>query len=212
MQLSILALSASVIALTCSSTMSTLKACAADVPTYAKKPFDVTMTSKTPAGESTIRTTCDGKGHLRSEVNTAGQKSISLMDYPANTITSLLEAQKMMIKMPMPAQEEQITDAESAKKVHAKDLGSKVMNGHPCHGYEVKKDDTVTQTWVGDDIHYLVHSEVTSPKLKSVTNLKSYSTKAPEATFFDIPAGYKEMKMPAMPATASSAKKGPAVH
>jgi len=163
------------IALACSTTVSTTTARAADVPTYAKKPFDVTMTSKTPAGENTIRTSCDGKGHLRSEVDTAGQKSISMMDYPANTITSLLVAQKMMIKMPMPAQEEQITDADSAKKAHAKDLGSKVMNGHPCHGYEVKKDDTVTQTWVGDDIHYLVHSEMTSPKLKCVTDLKSYS-------------------------------------
>jgi YD repeat-containing protein len=212
MKLSTLTLSASLIALTCSSTISTISACAGDVPSYVKKPYDVTMTSTTPAGPNTIRTSCDGKGHLRSEVDTQGQKTISLIDYPAMTVTSLIVAQKMMIKMPMPAQEDPITDAESAKKAHAKDLGSKVMNGHPCHGYETKKDDTTTQTWVGDDIHYLVHSELTTPKMKCVTDLKSYSDKAPEASLFDVPAGYKEMKMPAMPATASSAKKGSAVH
>ncbi|MDR3612717.1 MAG: DUF4412 domain-containing protein [Candidatus Obscuribacterales bacterium] len=196
MKLSIFALSASVLALACSSSMSTIKALAADIPSYAKKPFDVTMTSKNQGAENTIRTSCDGKGHVRSEVDAGGQKSISMMDYPGNTITSLIVAQKMMIKMPMPKQEDQITDAESAKKANAKDLGAKVMNGHPCHGYELKKGDTVSQTWIGDDIHYLVHSEITSPKIKSVTDLKSYSAKAPEASLFDIPPGYKEMKMP----------------
>jgi hypothetical protein len=193
MKLSTFALSASVLALTCSST---LTARAADIPSYAKKPFEATMTSKTPAGDNDVKTSCDGKGRLRSEVDMKGQKSISIMDYPGNTITSLLVAQKMMIKMPMPKQDAPINDAESALKAHAKDLGAKVVNGHPCHGYEIKKDDTVTQTWVGDDIHYLVHSETTSPKLKSVTDLKSYSAKAPDATLFDIPPGYKEMKMP----------------
>jgi hypothetical protein len=196
MKLSTCALSASVLALTCSSTLSTLTAVALDVPDYVKKPYDVTMVSKTPAGESTIRTLCDGKGHLRSDVESQGQKSISMMDYPGSTVTSLIVAQKMMIKMPMQKQDDPIVDAEAAKKAHAKDLGTKVMNGHPCHGWETQKDDTVTQTWVGDDIHYLVHSEVTTPKMKCVTDLKSYSTKAPDAMMFDVPPGYKEMKMP----------------
>lgn len=201
MELKKFALSASAIAIACSATLSisTTIASANDVPSFAKKPYDVTMTNTSPTGDSTVRTSSDGKGHIRSEVETKGSKSISIMDYPAGTITSLMVAQKMMVKMPLPKQEEPVTDVESARKAHAKELGAKVINGHPCHGYETKAGDAVAQTWVGDDIHYLVHSETTSPKIKVVTDLKSYSPKAPESSLFDIPPGYKEMKIPAMP-------------
>ena len=199
MKLSTFALSASVLAVACSSTLCAIPASANEVPSYAKKAFDVTLLNKTSTGDSTVRSTSDGKGKIRSEVDTKGQKSISIMDYPAGTITSLMVAQKMMLKMALPKADDVVTDAETAKKAGAKDLGTKTISGHPCHGWEVKKGDTTVQTWVGDDIHYLVHSETHSPKMNLSTDLKSYSAKAPDATFFDVPPGYKEMKMPGTP-------------
>ncbi len=81
-------------------------------------------------------------------------------------------------------------------KANQKSIGSKVVDSHPCHGYETKQSDSVQQFWIGDDIDNLVHSEVTSKVGKSVISLKSYSKTAPKTDLLAIPSGYKEMKMP----------------
>ncbi len=159
--------------------------------------FDATYKYINPGlGDSSMRMISDGKGHMRHEMTANGSKNVAILDYPAQTMITIMDAQHLAMKMPMKTNSTKITDEASAKRANAKSLGAKVMDGHPCHGYETKDGDTVSQVWIGDDIHYMVHSEVNTPSGKIVMALKSWSNAAPTASLFQIPTGCKVMDMP----------------
>lgn len=176
--------------------LAALAATAAELD-YPKQVFDAVYTSQDPkTGSHTMRMISDGKGHMRMETNANGMKSASIMDYPNKVCTTLMETQKMAVKMPLSTSKGQITDEASAKKENAKSLGQKTIDGHPCHGYEHSEANSTSRVWIGDDIHYMVRSEAVTPNGTMVMDLKSWSTAAPSADLFVVPAGYKEMKMP----------------
>ncbi len=79
---------------------------------------------------------------------------------------------------------------EELKDPDRKSLGTKVIDGHPCHGYENENDQGICQSWIGDDINYLVYWECALPKGTLVMRLKSWSTVIPPADIFRIPPGY----------------------
>src|SRR5262245_23547330 len=90
--------------------LTTLAASAAELD-YPKQVFDAAYTSEdAKTGSHTMRMISDGKGHMRMESNANGMKSTSIMDYPNKVCTTLMEAQKMAIKMPLTASKGQITD------------------------------------------------------------------------------------------------------
>lgn len=161
-----------------------------------KSSFEATYASAGPAGASTVRMISDGKGHMRTETSTNGNKFVSIMDYPAKQAITLIEAQKMAMRVPLkPAQD--VHDAQSAKKSKARPLGSKVVNGHPCHGWEYSvQTGGKVEVWTGDDINYLVKSETTVPQGKMTMDLKSWKPATPGADQFKVPAGYKMMQVP----------------
>jgi hypothetical protein len=172
-------------------------AMAADDIQYPKQAYDATYNVTGSTGSYTMRMASDGKGHVRTENNMKTGKVISLMDYPGKTMTNAMEAQKMIMTMPLRPTAGTYDEA-ALKKNGAKSLGAKTMDGHPCHGWESTSTGavkTTTDSWIGDDTHYLVHSETTMPGGKQVMALKSWSDKAP-ADITDLPKGYKEMKMP----------------
>ena len=176
--------------------LATLAASAAELD-YPKQVFDATYTSEdAKTGSHTMRMVSDGKGHLRMESNANGMKSTSIMDYPNKLCTTLMETQKMAIRMPLTTSRSQITDEASAKKENAKSLGQKTIDGHPCHGYESVEPSGTSRVWIGDDIHYMVRSESITPNATIVLDLKAWSTTPPSSDLFIVPSGYKEMKMP----------------
>jgi hypothetical protein len=161
-----------------------------------KMVFDATYTTTGPTGSSTVRMISDGKGHMRTESSAGGQKFVSIMDYPAKEAITLIEATHMAMKSKLKAAGPDVHDADTAKKAGAKPLGAKVVNGHPSHGWETTTASGKSETWTGDDIHYLVKSETTTPQGKMTMELKSFSNAAPSADAFKVPAGYKEMVIP----------------
>jgi hypothetical protein len=165
---------------------------------YPTQVFDATyVTKNSQAGEGKVRMISDGKGHMRMETENFGQKTVSILDYLNNMATTVIESQKMIMKVPLKDSGPAITDEASAKKANAKSLGAKVVDGHPCHGYETVQGSGKTDVWVGDDIHYLVRSETkTNEGITISMDLKTYSTDAPSADAFKAPVGYKEMKLP----------------
>lgn len=170
-------------------------ALAADIE-YPKQAYDATYTSTGPTGSTTLRMCSDGKGHMRTETNAAGQKIVSISDYPAKMAYSIMEAQKMVMKVPLKAAP-QVQDAESAKKANAKDLGIKVVNGHPSHGWEYTSSGGKVQTWIGEDTHCLVKSETTTSSGKMTMDLKTYNGATPAEAMFKVPStGYKVMSVP----------------
>lgn len=161
-----------------------------------KTSFDATYTTSGTAGGSTLRMVSDGKGHMRTETSTSGQKFITIMDYPAKTAVTLIEAQKMAMKSTLKDSPD-VHDIESAKKMNAKSLGAKVVAGHPCHGWEYPIQGGKCQVWTGDDINYLVKSETTTAQGTTGMDLKSFTKASPGPDQFAVPAGYKMMVMPA---------------
>ena len=65
------------------------------------KAYDAVYEQTTPVGKSTMRQMCDGKGHMRTETNMNGQKTVSILDFPNKTAITVMEAQKMYMKTPM---------------------------------------------------------------------------------------------------------------
>lgn len=177
------------------SVLATLMCCTAALAVdYPKKVFDATYEITSPSGKTTMRMTSDGKGHMRTETQSSGFKSVTIADYPGLASITLLEAQKMAIKGKLSQDSYQGSETADMKKKGAKDLGSKVVAGHPCHGYEYSSASKIlTQIWIGNDIDWFVESTATMPTGKSITTLKSFTTKAPDPALFSMtpPAGYK---------------------
>ena len=164
-------------------------------PQYPPKPFDVTYTVTAQTGTSQMRMQNDGKGHLRSETSSSGYSVVSLLDYTTNTQTSLVEQGKMAMQSKIPPDGGYITDDESAKKAKATAIGTKVIAGHPCHGWKYTNPGGTTEVWTADDIGCTVLSTTNGPGGKVVMEMKSVSKAAPPADAFKIPAGYKVTAM-----------------
>lgn len=162
---------------------------------YPPKPFDVTYTVTAQHGTSSLRMQNDGKGHLRSETSGSGYSMVSLIDYTTNTQTSLVEQGKMAMRAKIPPEGGYITDEDSAKKAKATAIGTKVIAGHPCHGWKYTTPGGTTEVWTADDVGCSVLSTTVGPGGKTVMEAKSISKTAPSADQFKIPAGYKLTEM-----------------
>jgi hypothetical protein len=112
-------------------------------------------------------------------------------------VITVIPASKMIMRTPMTTLTTQpvITDVQSAQKQGAKSLGAKIVDGHPCHGFETSTKGVISQVWIGDDIQHMVHSDTTGPNFKSSMSLKTWSDKAPAPELFKTPVGYKEMSI-----------------
>jgi hypothetical protein len=153
----------------------------------------------TAAGQTNVmRMINDGQGHQRHESSTPQGKVISIIDYPNKVMWNLMEAQKMAMKIPFnpSSRGPSITDSQSAKQSGAKSLGTKVIDGHPCQGWEVSSQGTKSESWIGTDINNLVYSVSSSAQGQSTMRLKQYSAQAPSASLFTVPSDYKVMALP----------------
>lgn len=163
---------------------------------YPKKVFDATYEVTGPSGAATMRMMSDGKGKMRTETTTNGSKFVTIADYPNLASLTLVEAQKMAMKGKLSADSYQGNDSADMKKKGAKDLGSKVVAGHPSHGYEYTAagGKYPTEVWIANDIDWFVQSVSKLPTGGAqTTTLKSFSTAAQSPTLFSMtpPAGYK---------------------
>lgn len=160
---------------------------------WSKKPFDATYDVHSAAGKTTLRMLTDGQGHVRNDMTTAAGKMISIIDIPNKVMYSIMESQHLATKLPY-QDSGSITDEQSAKAANAKSLGAKVIDGHPCHGWQTVNKDTTTESWTGDDIGCVVFSTTKGPNYTSEMKLVKYSPTKPGASEFAVPSGYKLME------------------
>jgi hypothetical protein len=159
---------------------------AAEYPKASDTTYETTI-----AGVGTMQNhyMSDGKGHMRSETTDQnGLVQISLMDYLQHTAISTMDSdgQKRFMKNPLPDYE-----GDDAFKKDAKDLGTKVIDNHPCHGYETTfKNGLATDTWIGDDTKCAVLIESVGPEQKTISKLKSWVNTAPSFSM-SLPSDYK---------------------
>ena len=165
---------------------------------YPKRTYDALYEIKTEKmPTSTIRMGSDGKGLTLSESKSANQSTRSITDFPNKETITLIMSSKMLMRTPMTVNTApSLKNEDLGKQPGVKKLGAKVIDGHPCHGYEsAKQAGSTTQTWIGDDTNFLVYSETTGPSFNSTMSLTSWSDKAPPPDDFKIPTGWKEMSV-----------------
>jgi hypothetical protein len=164
-------------------------AMAAEFPTQV---YDATYQTSSAQGKTATRMASDGKGHFLTQTSAGGQKYTTIIDYINGTSTSLIPQGKMAMKTKLPPNGGFVADESSAKKLGGKLIGSKVVNGHPCHGYEYNSEGAKTQTWIGDDCKIMVQSTTDTANGKTTMTLVSIGG-APSAEAFKVPSDYKVM-------------------
>lgn len=166
---------------------------------YPKEKYDATYSMTGPQGVSEMRMASNGTGKCLTTSKMAGAAYTNIVDYLKETSTTLIEANKMAMQAKLPASSAYTGDESSIRKAGGKPIGTKVIAGHPCHGWLYTKSSGTTECWIGDDVKLMVLSTTTtkSPPSKTVMTLKSVAG-APPASAFEIPPGYKMMKTPTM--------------
>lgn len=162
-----------------------------------QKAFDASYEMTNPQGHQSMRMISDGHGHTRMEMVTSHGKVINITDFPNHTHWSLIESAKIATRVPFTDQfESQVMDEATARKRNSTPLGTKVIEGHPCHGWQYVSNGLTTQAWTGDDIGVLVHSESQTNDGTRSMHLKSYSQSLPNPSLFTIPPDYKVTELP----------------
>lgn len=160
---------------------------------WSKKAFDASYDVQSASGKTSLRMVTDGQGRSRQEMTTASGKVVSIIDAPNKMMYQVMESQRMVMKMPYQDSSVSITDEQSAKAANAKPLGVKVIDGHPCHGWQTVQKNATTESWIGDDIGCVVVSNTKAPDYTSGMKLLKYSAAKPSPSDFVIPSGYKVM-------------------
>lgn len=167
----------------------TLPAIAA--PSYPDKAYEAVSENLGPMN-TTTKSWSDGKGHLRSETTVAGITRPTIIDFINKISYSIDNQNKTVMKMPFNGSAETSNDPNTKWE----DLGSKVIDGHPCTGKRGKmKDGSTVETWTGNDTGCAV---LVSSNGKPVMKLKSWKATAPNPSLFAIPAGYKTTDLASM--------------
>ncbi len=160
---------------------------------WSKKAFDASYDVQSASGKTSLRMVTDGQGRSRQEMSTSSGKVVSIIDAPNKMMYQVMESQRMVMKMPYQDSSVSITDEQSAKAANAKPLGVKVIDGHPCHGWQTVQKNATTESWIGDDIGCVVVSTTKAPDYTSGMKLLKYSATKPSPSDFVIPSGYKVM-------------------
>lgn len=172
--------------------------------TFEPKPYDATYQMNF-GGESYVqRRISDGKGRVRSELETSRGKMVNILDRKNNVSYTVIANKKMALKRPHDGSSHKknknfvVADDQSAREAGAQPIGKKVVEGHPCHGYKYNHRGNVSEAWIGDDIGTLVLMTSDSPQGKVSMKLTSIKPFDGSSKWFSPPADYKVVSMPAL--------------
>lgn len=145
-----------------------------------------------PKGKFYMNIASDGKGMAVMKTNNEGREVYTFSDYNAGVITKVDVTHKAALKNKMTASDESNYKMDVIRKAASKELGSKVVEGHPCKGYEQKNGDNTGQIWIGDDCNLIVLSEATESTGKTTLTLKKNTDKPDPSLFIiEIPKDYQ---------------------
>lgn len=170
--------------------------------TWQNRTYDATFSMYSPSTQGSFRIAADGRGHSIVDSKVTQGHSLMIVDAPNKTTFMITEAQghKMAMKMPYKEASKYATTSEDIRRRNGVPLGTKVIAGHPCHGYKYNDRETgVTETWLGDDIDFMVETITNAPtEGQTKLTLQTFSASAPPAGTFTLPAGVKIMDMGAI--------------
>ncbi|MDX2108190.1 MAG: DUF4412 domain-containing protein [Candidatus Melainabacteria bacterium] len=168
---------------------------------YPKKIFLATFETESPKGKGEGSFGSNGKGIVRMSSKDADTSFRYFIDYNSDLYTTIMDSTKSATtkKLDEAQKTASLSFMDSYKKIATKDLGSKVIDGHPCHGYKFKDSSTSEsgEAWIAEDYNVIVRSETTNRVgYLTKSKLKKIDTNPPESEFnTTIPADYKVVEL-----------------
>jgi hypothetical protein len=175
-------------------------------------PFSADMSYSSVAKGSRPAHDMDGKmyfghDHMRMEMQGGPHgQSVILTDFKSQTTDIILPEQQMYMEHKMdetagrrqgmmpsvkPFQDPS-NPCANEEGWTCKNLGTEQVNGRPCDHWQITdKNGKVNNTWIDQKLHFPIKS-VSDDGTWELTNIKDGE---PEASLFEIPAGYKKMDM-----------------
>ena len=164
---------------------------------------ELSATIVTKSGDQTVSMKIYMKpDKFRTDNETAGASTIVRKDL--NKVWTIMTAQKtyMEIEGINDDQTPQMAEETMKGEVSRKEVGSESVNGHPTTKYEItaKTADTVMQVyqWWAKDINFPVKTAAIDGSW--TTEYRDINVGSQPDSLFEIPAGFKKMTIPGMPA------------
>lgn len=155
---------------------------------YPKEVYLVTYEVVTPTGKTELQQASNGKGMVTMKVKDAKSTYRYFADYKIDVYTTMMDSTKTARKEKLDKKTAETFNHIYFKKNAQKELGAKVVGGHPCHGYMYSAGGETGEVWIGDDCKILVFGD----SGKTITTLKKLDTNPPASEFnSEIPSNYK---------------------
>ena len=150
-----------------------------------------------------------GSGHMRMNMASAGHETAIITDFATKTVDILLVQQQMYMEHKAGemagrgpgsmTQDLKPYDPQNPcanqSDLTCKKIGVEEVSGRTCDHWEIThKDGTVSNVWIDQKLHFPIKT-VTQDSTWLLTNI---SEGEPDASLFQIPAGFKKMDMGGM--------------
>ncbi len=152
------------------------------------KPYDAVYDQVTIAGTITLRVSCDGQGHLRTESNLGGRSLVTINDMKNKWGYTIDDYRKKVSRIPL----SDAPGAPPANEGQKTSLGTRVVDGRTCEGWEFKRNGHTGQSWIDPDVGCCVVSILDG---KVQMRLKTATKTALAPVYFTLPANYPVIDM-----------------
>jgi outer membrane lipoprotein-sorting protein len=176
--------------------------------TAMPQPFsaDFTTTSAT-GGEMNSGKIYFSLPKMRMESSTKGQESIIIMDQSIQTVYILMPKQRMYIESRTDQQNPMMRQGPKAPtsfdpshpcgaNEKCEKAGTETVNGRVCDKWVTTGAKGTSTAWIDQKLSFPIKTQSAAGEIWQLTNVKEGK---PDASLFELPAGYQKMVIPGMP-------------
>jgi outer membrane lipoprotein-sorting protein len=171
------------------------------------QPFsaDFTTTSST-GGEMSSGKIYFSLPKMRMESSSKGQEAIIIMDQSTQTVYILMPAQHMYIESRTNQENPMMRQGPKAPtsfdpnhpcgaNVTCNKVGMETVNGRVCDKWVTTGTKGTSTAWVDQKLIFPIKTQSANGEIWQLTNIKEGK---PDASLFQLPAGYQKMDIPGM--------------
>ena len=169
------------------------------------QPFSGDFTQTTDQGKQVTGKIYFALPKMRLEMNTGGREMILIIDQSAQTSDVLMPEQHMYMENhtnqdnPMMRGVKAPTsfdpDHPCGATATCNKVGTETINGRVCDKWVNTDSKGTTTAWIDQSLHFPIKTQNANGSIWQLTNIKEGE---PDASVFQVPAGYRKMDIPAM--------------
>jgi outer membrane lipoprotein-sorting protein len=179
---------------------------AGQTPTAQPFSADFTTTSGT-GGEMNSGKLYFSLPKMRMESSSKGQESVIIMDQSTQTVYILMPKQRMYIESRTDQQNPMMRQGPKAPTSFdpshpcganetCNKAGTETVNGRVCDKWVTTGTKGTSTAWIDQKLSFPIKSQSANGEIWHLTNIKEGK---PDASLFELPAGYQKMVIPGMP-------------